>query len=85
VYHQNIFTTPVENGRHTLTVTFLGSHSTTPLTLDWLYITNGTLAASPSGTPNSSTAITSASGATDTNTAGTAGDGGKSEVNIGVL
>jgi hypothetical protein len=75
----------VENGHHTLTVTFLGSESTTPLTLDYLYITNGTLATSSSGTPNSSTAITSASGATDTNMVGASGDGQKSALNIGAL
>jgi hypothetical protein len=88
-YNRKFFTTPVvDSSRHTLTVTFLGSHSTTPLTLDYLYITNGTLAASSNGTPNSSiaiTAITTASGATDTNTAGTAGDRGNSGLNMGAL
>lgn len=50
-YNQVFFTTPeVENGPHTLTVTFLGSGSTTPLVLDYLYIQNGTVIATNTST-----------------------------------
>lgn len=50
-FNQVFFTTSeVDIGPHTLTVTFLGSEDTTPLTLDRLYINNGTLVSPPNTT-----------------------------------
>lgn len=43
IFNQYFFTTPeVEAGSHTLTVTFLGDNQTTPLSVDYIYVKNGT-------------------------------------------
>ncbi|KAF7759736.1 hypothetical protein Agabi119p4_11431 [Agaricus bisporus var. burnettii] len=61
-FNQVFFATPeVENGPHTLTVTFLGSKDTTLLTLDCLYIKGSALSISPSNTISVSSTIPSPS------------------------
>ncbi|XP_006455774.1 hypothetical protein AGABI2DRAFT_210331 [Agaricus bisporus var. bisporus H97] len=85
-YSQVFFTTlEVENGPHTLTTTFLGSGDTTPLTLDCLYIKNGTIAPASS---RSSTTMNNPSTASTPNIAtnsGSVNGGGEARLNIGAL
>ncbi|KAJ3509221.1 hypothetical protein NLJ89_g5333 [Agrocybe chaxingu] len=70
VYNQLFFQTDTyPNGRHNLRVLFHGNSTTTPLTLDYLIIQNGTAASTTSGvSPSPTTSITdSVSGGASSN------------------
>ncbi|KAF9563376.1 hypothetical protein CPC08DRAFT_330600 [Agrocybe pediades] len=55
-YNQIFFQTPPYNqGQHTMVVTYLGNTNTTPLTLDYLIIQNGTQLRNATASPTSST------------------------------
>ncbi|KAF9447935.1 hypothetical protein P691DRAFT_775777 [Macrolepiota fuliginosa MF-IS2] len=58
LYNQIYFETPkIQQGSHTLNVTFLGSSITSPLSLDFLYVKNGTFPVNTTQTPGPNTQL----------------------------
>ncbi|KAF8969566.1 hypothetical protein BDZ97DRAFT_1653481, partial [Flammula alnicola] len=83
IYNQKFFQTPqLTAGQHKLVVTYQGSTQTTPLTLDYLVVQNGSI---PSTGISSSTGVSSSAGPSATLGASNGSNIGKNSNNIGAI
>ena len=85
VYNQNFFTTPnFTQGQHEITVLFEGTGQTTPLTLDYMVIQNGTTPVTTT-TGSGSTATTSSSSSPALTSNNSTGGKGNTGIIVGAV